>query len=175
MDRPHINPPEAGHSEPPPRDETEPHSVPSYQMLPPAPTFPTAAQPKAEANQPTRKLIRGHSTAEIIYDELVEYEGRPALLVTFDVRHAENADGTTVKLHAQAVLDSDVIEDEPPLGGSTAQPARWVSPVGEMFLDSDGSIFIAVSQPRDKWQVLVLLPDDMMVSVELNAKAEVLG
>jgi len=141
----------------------------------PAPTLPTNAQETSSPKpMPPRKVVRGNSVAEIIHDELVEYEGRPALLVTFDVHHAENADGTTVKLHAQAVLDSDVIEDEPPLGGSMAQTTRWVSPVGDVFMDSDGSIFIAVSQPRDKWQVLVLLPDDMMVSVELDAKAEVL-
>jgi hypothetical protein len=153
-----------------------PMNTPADSCLPPAPTLPTNAQETSSPKPVSpRKVVRGNSAAEIIHDELVEYEGRPALLVTFDVRHAENADGTTIKLHAQAVLDSDVIEDEPPLGGSTAQAARWVSPAGEVFLDSDGSIFIAVSQPREKWQVLVLLPDDMMVSVELDTKAEVLG
>ena len=109
---------------------------------------------------------------KIIYDELVEYEVIPALLITFDVRHAENADGTTVRLKAQAVLDSDVIEDEPPLGGSMVHTARWVSPSGDVFADSDGSIFISVSQPSEKWQVLALLPDDMMANIELTAKAE---
>lgn len=171
-DRPQINLSEQGHSDPTPRNEAEPSSAPSYQTPPPAPTFLTAVLPKPEAKSPTRKPIRGHSTAEIIYDELVEYEGNPALLITFDVRHAENADGTTVRLKAQAVLDSDAIEDEPPLGGSMVHTARWVSPSGEVFADSDSSIFIAVSQPREKWQVLALLPDDMMANIELTAKAE---
>lgn len=90
-DRPQINPPEQGYSEPPPRNEAQPDSTPSYQTPPPAPTFPKTESPKPEAKPPMRKPIRGHSTAEIIYDELVEYEGNPALLITFDVRHAENS------------------------------------------------------------------------------------
>lgn len=172
MDRSQTNPPEQGHSDPTSRSEAQPSSVLPDQTPPPAPTFPTAALPKPEAIPSTRKPIRGHSTAEIIYDELVEYENNPALLITFDVRHAENADGTTVRLKAQAVLDSDAIEDEPPLGGSMVHTARWVSPNGEVFADTDGSIFIAVSQPSEKWRVLALLPDDMMASIELTAKAE---
>jgi|GEM_PF-489828 len=139
---------------------------------PPAPTFPTTTLAKLEPKQFTRKPIRGHSSAEIIYDELVEYEHNPALLITFNVRHAENADGTSITLKAQAVLDSDRIEDEPPVGGSMVQVARWISPAGDVFANSDGNIFISVLEPREKWQVLVWLPGDIMANIELEAKAE---
>jgi len=93
-------------------------------------------------------------------------------LITFNVRHAENADGTSITLKAQAVLDSDRIEDEPPVGGSMVQVARWISPAGDVFANSDGNIFISVLEPREKWQVLVWLPGDIMANIELEAKAE---
>jgi len=139
----------------------------------PAPAFPTTATSEESESSFSHKIIRGSSSTEIIYDEIIEYEGRPALLITFDLRHAENADGTTITLKAQAVLDSNVIEDEPPLGGSMAQVVCWISPLSEVFADSNGSIYIAVSQPRESWQVIVLLPDDMMANIELDAKAEI--
>jgi len=166
--------PELAPSDPAAADGAASSSPPLRETPPPAPIFLTAVPEALELKPPSRKPIRGHSSAEIIYDELVEYENNPALLITFDVRHAENADGTTVRLKAQAVLDSSAIEDEPPLGGSMAQIARWISPHGDVFADTDGSIFIAVSQSGEKWQVLVLLPDDMMANIELAAKAEAL-
>ena len=174
MDHSEDHHPELAHSDPAAADGAASSSPPLRETPPPAPIFLTAVPEALELKPPSRKPIRGHSSAEIIYDELVEYENNPALLITFDVRHAENADGTTVRLKAQAVLDSSAIEDEPPLGGSMAQIARWISPHGDVFADTDGSIFIAVSQSGEKWQVLVLLPDDMMANIELAAKAEAL-
>jgi hypothetical protein len=157
-----------------PSNGATPSSVPPNPILPPAPTFPTAPPPMRDDMAVTRKPIRGQSAAEIIDDALIEYENNPALLITFDVYHAENADGTTVKLKAQAVLDSGVIEDEPPVGAAMVHIALWISPSGEVFANTEGSIFIAASLPNEKWQVLVLLPDDMMVNIVLTAKAEAL-
>lgn len=95
------------------------------------------------------------------------------MLVTFNVRHAENADGTTISLKAQAVLDSETIENEPPIGGSAAHVIHWISPSEQVFSDRESSIYIAADQPLAHWQVLILLPDDMMVNVEFAAKAEI--
>jgi hypothetical protein len=110
--------------------------------------------------------------ADIIGNELLEYEGNPALLIMFNVSHAENADGTTVRLNARAVWDEGRLETEPPIGARSVQALRWVSPTGEVFTDNDGSIFIASSEPTENWQVLALLPDDMMANIELTAKEE---
>lgn len=140
---------------------------------PPAPSVPVFVQPNNSSKPPARKPIIGYSSADIIYDELVDYEGIAALLVTFNIKHAENADGTTVSLKAQAILDSETIEDEPPIGGSVARVVRWISPNKEVFSDRESSIYIAADQPLDYWQVLVVLPDDMMVNVDVAAKAEI--
>lgn len=140
---------------------------------PPAPIVPIFMPPADSSKPPARKPIIGRSSADIIYDELVDYEGTAALLVTFNIKHAENADGTTVSLKAQAVLDSETIENEPPIGGSAAHVVRWISPNKQVFSDRESSIYIAVDQPLDHWQVLVLLPDDMMVNVDVAAKAEI--
>lgn len=145
----------------------------SHDDPPPAPTVPVFTPPDENSSPPARKPIIGRSSADIIYDELVDYEGSAALLVTFNVKHAENADGTTVSLKAQAVLDSETIENEPPIGGTAAQVVRWISPNGQTFSDKEGSIYIAADQPLDHWQVLVVLPDDMMVNVDVTAKAEI--
>jgi hypothetical protein len=155
-----------------PRDGTELSAGSPDQIPPPAPTILAPTQPGFESAPSVGKPIRGKAIAEIVYDELIEYKNNPALLITFDVHHAENADGTTVTLKARAVLDSDAVEDEPPLGGSMVRAVRWVSPNGEVFADQDGSIFIAASQPSKNWQVLALLPDDMMANIELTARAE---
>jgi hypothetical protein len=140
---------------------------------PPAPAVPVFTPPADSSKPPDRKPIIGRSIADITYDELVDYEGAAALLVTFNVKHAENADGTTVSLKAQAVLDSETIENEPPIGGSTAHVVRWISPSGQIFSDREGSIYVASDLPLDNWQVLVMLPDDMMVNVDVAAKAEI--
>ena len=140
---------------------------------PPAPTISVHTSPDESSSLPARKPIIGRSSADIIYDELVDYEGSAALLVTFNVKHAENADGTTVSLKAQAVLDSQTIENEPPIGGTSARVARWISPSGQTFSDEQSSIYIAADQPLEHWQVLVMLPDDMMVNVDVMAKAEI--
>jgi hypothetical protein len=140
---------------------------------PPAPMAPVFTPPNSMSKPPARKPIIGQSSADIIYDELVDYEGAAALLVTFSVKHAENADGTTVSLKAQAVLDSETIENEPPIGGSAAHVVCWISPNNQVFSDRESSIYIAADQPLDHWQVLVVLPDDMMVNVDFAAKAEI--
>src|SRR5690606_19586708 len=95
---------------------------------PPAPMAPVFTSSDSISRPPARKPIIGHSNVDIIYDELVDYEGAVAMLVTFNVRHAENADGTTISLKAQAVLDSETIENEPPIGGSAAHVIHWISP-----------------------------------------------
>lgn len=155
--------------------QTTDNSDVTYNTPPPAPAVPVFVPPNDTSKPPTRKPIIGRSSADIIYDELVDYEGIVALLVTFNVKHAENADGTTVSLKAQAVLDSETIEDEPPIGGSAAHVIRWISPNNQVFSDRESNIYIASDQPLDHWQVLVVLPDDIMVNVDIEAKAEIVS
>jgi len=75
-----------------------------------------------------------------------------------------------VQAVVSAILDGSQKETEPPLGGSTARVIRWIDPNGIMYAGSE-EVFIS-SDLRGNWQVVISLPDDMMLGLELRAEAK---
>lgn len=137
----------------------------------PAPMIPLTEQ-LDEGRMTPAPAIRGHSKAVVVSDELIEHHKQPALRLGFNVQHANNARGTTVCLHAEAVLDGNTIENEPPLGGSTPEVLFWRSPSDHYYEDNQNCIFISAEEQTINWEVFILLPDDIMVNVSLSAHAE---
>lgn len=136
-----------------------------------APDAPSPA-PATDA-PPPRKPIRGVSKVTITDSVLVEHAEQPALHVAFTVKHAENAAGTTISLKVGVILDNDFAEKDPPQGGSHATVIHWLSPTGELLYPSEEQITIPASGGRETtWQVLIAVPDDIMVEVAFDAKAE---
>ena len=182
-----VAPPEAPPVvQPVPRPPTI-DAVPSASMQPPLqgsdsdpmPSLPQPSQglsietelPLPMVRTPPQKRIRGQSTVEIVSDDLVEHDGHTALLIRFNINHAQNADGTSILIRTQAVLDDQRLEDQPPEGGTKAAVQNWVSP-DDVFYEGEDQIYIAASVPDNGWQVLISLPDDMIVNVDLEARAE---
>jgi hypothetical protein len=124
-------------------------------------------QPAAAHHKP--KPIIGQARVKYIGDSHVLMDGVPALQFEFSVAHARNSSGTTVQAEARAVLNGSQMENDPPVGGSAARVMYWISPDGTTYAGSD-EIFIAPDPPGN-WQIIISLPDDMMLGVQFKAEA----
>jgi hypothetical protein len=92
----------------------------------------------------------------------------PALQVEFVVAHASGSAGTTVTVCAAAVIDSVQPEIDPPVGGSQPQVLCWRAADGTEYPGSK-SLFIP-SQSQEIWLVIVSMPEDMLLRVEMKAE-----
>lgn len=119
------------------------------------------------ANKP--KPIIGRARVKYVDDTYVLVNNVPALQFEFSVLHAGNSAGTNVSVSVRAVLDGSQLENEPPIGGSSAQVLHWVDSNGMIYGSSD-EIFISL-KPEGNWYIIISLPDDMMVGVEFKAEA----
>ncbi len=147
----------------PPNYSPSPNETPTYeppQYDPPAQTF--VGKPK---------VITGRARVRALSDgDYILLDGIPALEVEFSVVHAGNSAGTVVQAVVSAILDGSQKETEPPLGGSTARVIRWIAPNGIMYAGSE-EVFISFDI-QGNWHVVISLPDDMMLGLELRAEAK---
>lgn len=174
-------------SSPPGRDfgrdrESEYDTAKFAVNLPPAPTFidgPSEDAPQNDmqpdddtaADQLTRPSIIGRSRVKMLNEgEFVLADGLPALQIQFSVSHAKNADGTLIHTKLRAVIDGGSTETEPPIGGSTSQVLRWIGPDGGIYAGSE-ELYIS-SKIEGSWFVVVSMPDDMVLNVDLTAEAK---
>ncbi|NJL54291.1 hypothetical protein HC928_03265 [bacterium] len=70
------------------------------------------------------------------------------------------------------ILDNDFVETEPPDGGGRATVAYWISPTGTQVNASEQQIIIPASIGDELWQVLIIVPDDIMIDLAFDATAE---
>lgn len=115
------------------------------------------------------KPITGKARVKHIDDSYVLVDNIPALQFEFSVSHAGNSSGADVRVSARAVLDGSQLENDPPIGGSSAEVMHWIDPNGTIYASSD-EIFIGVEM-SGSWYVIISLPDDMMIGVEFKAEA----
>lgn len=122
-------------------------------------------------NQLSRSKIIGRARVHVFDDgEFVLIEGAPSLQIQFSVTHAKNADGTLIRAQPRAVLDGSSTETEPPVGGSLPKVLRWISPEGNEYAGSE-EIYIPAAV-KGNWFVIVSVPEDVMLSVDLSAEAK---
>ena len=114
--------------------------------------------------------IAGKSRIKIVNDGVfVLLDNVPSLRVEFNITHAQNASGSLVKIFAQAIIDGQQQETEPPMGGSESEVLRWKDPNGKIYAGSS-EIFIAENLAGD-WEVVISLPDDIVLGVDIKAEA----
>lgn len=102
--------------------------------------------------------------------DFVLVDGIPALKIEISIKHADNSPGTIVTVNPHAVIDGEQPETEPPIGASSSCVLRWIAPDGTHYNGSN-DIFIS-SQINGNWFVIVSLPEDIMVGVNLRAEAK---
>ena len=98
-------------------------------------------------------------------------DDQPVLKIDFLVKHASVSSGATVTATSFAVIDGAQSETEPPIGASKSKVMRWQSPEGDQYQGAE-SIFIP-SSSTNVWAVYVSAPEDIMIGVNLIAKAEI--
>ncbi len=150
--------------------------------LPPAPTFIDESPDHVPQNnmqsdnettndQPKRPSIIGRSRVKMLDDgDFVMVDGIPALQIQFSVSHAKNADGTLIHTKLRAVIDGSSTETEPPIGGSTSKVLRWIDPDSQIYAGSE-ELYIS-SDIEGSWFVVVSMPDDMVLNIDLTAEAK---
>lgn len=177
-------PPFANHSSAVSTPEVQPESLqfrpptptssspPAYAPPEPPPLYepPKFVSPRFEHPASTPKRIIGRAKVNALSDRYTVFDGQPALEIEFTVTHAGHSAGSLIEVSARAVLNGSQLENEPPIGGSQAQVLCWMGPNGISYAGSD-EIFIA-SQIDGNWQVVISLPEDMMIAVELRAEAK---
>jgi len=161
-------------------DEDDARNYPTESVtdLLPAPTFtePSLYISSKSNNesidvQPIRPPIIGSSRIKVLNDgDFVLVDGLPALQIQFSISHAENADGTLVYSRLRAVIDGGGTETEPPIGGSISEVIRWIDPNNEEYAGSK-ELYIS-SDTEGRWFVVVSMPEDMMLNVDLTAEAK---
>jgi len=150
--------------------------------LPSAPTFTRESSDEASQNitqtdndttndKPIKPSIIGRSRVKMLDDgDFVMVDGLPALQIRFTVTHAKNADGTLIRTKLRAVIDGGAAESEPPIGGSSSKVLRWISPDGKVYAGSE-ELYIS-SSDEGSWYVVVSMPDDIVLNVDLTAEAK---
>ncbi len=112
----------------------------------------------------------GRARVHIIGEsELIEYVNKPAVRIQFLLEHGDNSHGSLVTAHPQIVLEDGRIENDPPTGGELPQVLLWESSA-EKF-SGDSSIFIPL-QMSTPWYVIVSIPSDSFIRVDLRAEAK---
>jgi len=111
--------------------------------------------------------VVGHARVIVHSESLVLHHDSPALQVSFSVYHAKNSRGTKVHAEVSAVVDGAHIESNPPVGGDVPRILLWKSSAGNPAGQSD-SILIPAGD-EGVWDVLVTLPSEIMINVNLSA------
>lgn len=108
----------------------------------------------------------GRASVRVLSDgTLIVFNNTPALEIPFTITHAPYTQETIVHAVVRAVLDGEQLETEPPLGGSRPTVLCWIAPDDSMH----GGIGVRIPKHLDgTWRVLISLPADTMVSVELR-------
>lgn len=124
----------------------------------------------AGAAQKTRR-IKGRPSVKPLSDgEFVEVNGTSALKIEFSVKPAADSAGTLIHASVRAILEGSQPETEPPIGGSLAQVLEWITPDGTRHSGS-ASIYVP-AETSGNWWVVVSLPDDIMVGIDLSGEAK---
>lgn len=144
------------------------HLRPSTEPLPQSTTWSNGGS--ADTSQKTRR-IKGRPRVRPLSDgEFVEVNGASALKIGFSVKPAADSVGTLIRASVRAILDGSQPETEPPIGGSSAQVLEWIAPDGTIYSEST-SIYIP-AEVDGNWWVVVSLPDDIMVGIDLSGEAK---
>lgn len=96
--------------------------------------------------------------------------GIPVLLTEFAVEHRPNSQGTMVQVETSAILDGNELEKDPPLGGQTPHILFWIAP--DKSKHKGSSQMIIPTSSGNPWGVVISVPDDMIVSVNLTVSEE---
>jgi hypothetical protein len=102
--------------------------------------------------------------------EFVEVNGVSALKIEFLVKPAANSAGTQVYASVRAILEGSQPETEPPIGGSLAHVLKWIAPDGTQY-QGLSNIYVP-AEVDGSWCVIVSLPDDIMVGIDLSGEAK---
>lgn len=148
--------------------------TPAFADVPSSDAVPTNNAPHSDAtanDQPKRPSIIGRSRVRLLDEgDFVLVNGMPALQLQFSVSHAKNADGTLIHTKLRAVIDGGSTETEPPIGGSTSKVLRWINPDGEVYAGND-ALYIS-SDIEGDWFIVVSMPEDIVLNVDLTAEAK---
>jgi len=96
-------------------------------------------------------------------------DGKPAVIVRFEVRQAAGTRATIVSARPLALLDNGEPEREPPAGDAVPEVLFWRGPDGSTTNTSEIEILAHAPGP---WEVAVSVPGDAIVGVDLTARAE---
>lgn len=121
---------------------------------------------KAEQRRVTKR-----AKVELINEgELILFNGVPALLVEFAVKHAEGSRSTSVRIQAAAVLDGNELETEPPAKSIQPKVVKWIAPDGTEYDDSTQEIQVP-SAEAGGYKVIIAVPHDVVVGLDFTAAA----
>ena len=102
---------------------------------------------------------------------LVDYKGIPAVEIDFTMEHGENSDGSLVSALPQIVLDDGRVERDPPVGGELPKILAWKS--SDQEYPGESQLFIPFLL-SNTWSVIISVPSDSYIRVELRAEAKTL-
>lgn len=101
---------------------------------------------------------------------LVLDDGSPALRFEFELQFLGDPCTAAVSVVAGALLDGDEIETEPPEGSEVPQILYWEDAEGSRWQET--SILAVQSSLGGTWFVVVSVPDDVMIGIELTAELQ---
>ncbi|MCC6190312.1 MAG: hypothetical protein IT318_14870 [Anaerolineales bacterium] len=135
------------------------------------PGLPLPPQPP-EPMPPTVTPVRlPRARVEVVSSRPLAVGGGRRLEISFTVKHAPGSAGTKVTISPRALLDDGQVESEPPAGAVVPEVLQWVSPQGARYAGSP-STYIAAGV-TGIWRVLVSIPEDVFLHVDLAAEAQV--
>jgi len=101
--------------------------------------------------------------------EYLLVDGKAAIKIRFVIHHGENAEGTKVQVKTYAIVDGSQPEAEPPIGASISTVLCWINPDG-IKLKGSAQINIPSNDVRE-WQVIVSVPEDIMLGIEFSSES----
>jgi hypothetical protein len=102
--------------------------------------------------------------------EYILVDGVSALNIHFIIQPGEHSKGTIVEVKPYAIVDGYQTELEPPIGGSYSEILYWVNPEG-LILKNSQKLHIPLDK-HGEWQVILSVPEDIMLGIDFSAVAE---
>jgi hypothetical protein len=116
----------------------------------------------------TRRSNAGLPTTSFVGEPQIELvDGIASMVARFELT---SPSGGTVRLVAlPKVLIADGFETEPPQGAQQPSVLKWIDPAGATA--ASGTASCEIPTPSGTWTLVVSIPPDAMISVELRAEA----
>lgn len=131
------------------------------------------SRPRGRGGSPGNRGGGGHrrSTSRVVATEDPEpdtIDGEPVIRFHFQVHHPENCEASRVEARPLVALDDGTtVERDPPQGTELPRIVGWSGPSGEFRSPEDS---IEIPNSEGTWSVILSVPEDAAVGVDLTAE-----